>query len=180
VAAVRVLRRRHLIAAPVAAFVIGLSVVPVGATDQWTMAPSARSVLAQINAVRIGKGLRPLRLSRALDAAADAHTRDMGRRGYFSHDSYDGTPFWKRVRRFYPTQGYRSWVAGENLLWATAGIDARRAVKLWMESPNHRRNILKRSWREIGIGSRTFAAAPGAFHGYDVTIITTDFGLRKR
>jgi uncharacterized protein YkwD len=71
-------------------------------------------------------------------------------------------------------------MAGENILWANAGITAVDAVRLWMNSPGHRRNILNRSWREIGISSRSFGGAPGSFRGLDVTIITTDFGTRTR
>ena len=159
---------------------LGLLPVPSGATERPPAAPSARSVLVEINAVRARKGLSPLRLSRQLTAAADSHTRDMARRGYFRHASFDGTPFWKRVRRFYPSAGYRTWTAGENLLWASVGIDARRAVRLWLGSPGHRANILSRTWREIGIASRAFASAPGTFQGMSVAIITTDFGTRAR
>ena len=159
---------------------LSLSSSAAVASEQLAAAPTARSVLAEINAIRERRGLRDLRISRQLTAASDSHTVEMGRRGYFRHASYDGTPFWKRVRHFYPTEGYRSWSAGENLLWAGAGIDAHDAVKLWMGSPGHRANILNRSWREIGISARSFAAAPGTFKGYDVTIITTDFGVRTR
>jgi uncharacterized protein YkwD len=150
------------------------------ASEQLAAAPTARSLLGEINGVRERHGLRDLRISRQLTAAADSHTLEMGRRGYFRHTSYDGTPFWKRVRSFYPSLGYRTWSAGENLLWASAGISARDGVRLWMHSPGHRANILNPAWREIGISARSFAAAPGAYQGYDVTIITTDFGARTR
>jgi uncharacterized protein YkwD len=145
-----------------------------------TAAPTVREVLSEINAQRARRSLQPLRLSRRLNAAADQHTREMGVAGYFSHDSADGSSFWERIRRFYPCGGYSSCMAGENILCATAGIDAARAVRLWMHSKGHRRNILHRSWREIGISSRSFAAAPGTYRGLDVTIVTTDFGTRAR
>jgi len=176
---VRFLRRRLGVFAAIV-LALSLSTTAAVASEQIAAAPTARSLLAEINAVRARKGLRALRISHLLTAAADSHTLEMGRRGYFRHMSYDGTPFWKRVRHFYPAEGYRTWSAGENLLWASAGIDARDAVKLWMGSPGHRANILNRSWRDIGISARSFAAAPGTFQGYDVTIITTDFGVRTR
>src|SRR5262249_17564631 len=84
------------------------------------------------------------------------------------------------VQHFYPAAGYRAWSAGENLLWATSGITAQQALRLWMGSPGHRANILNGRWREIGISARSFAAAPGTYHGGAVTIITTDFGARGR
>jgi uncharacterized protein YkwD len=137
-----------------------------------------RLVLAELNAVRRSHGLRPLRDSRPLAAAADAHSRAMGRFGFFQHESRDGTAFWHRVKRFYGPRARSSWSVGENLLWSTPGLNARAAVQLWMESPGHRRNILTPRWREIGLSAVRVAAAPGVFGGRDVVIITTDFGAR--
>jgi uncharacterized protein YkwD len=152
---------------------------PGAAERSLAAAPTVRDVLVEINAQRDQRNLQPLRLSRRLSDAADQHTREMGAEGYFSHDSADGGSFWQRVRRFYPCAGYSACMAGENILWSTAGIDAARAIKLWMHSPGHRRNILYKRWREIGISSRSFPSAPGTYRGLDVTIITTDFGVRR-
>jgi uncharacterized protein YkwD len=135
-------------------------------------------VLAELNAVRRSHRLRPLRASRPLAAAADAHSRAMGRFGFFEHESRDGTAFWHRVKRFYRPRASSGWSVGENLLWSTPGLNARAAVQLWMESPGHRRNILTPRWREIGLSAVRVAAAPGVFGGRDVVIITTDFGTR--
>jgi uncharacterized protein YkwD len=176
---VRFLRRRLAIVSSVALALVAVA-SPAVAGPSVPAAPTARSVLVEINTIRARHGLRALRPSGQLSAAADQHTLDMGRRGYFRHASFDGAPFWKRVQRFYPAAGYRAWSAGENLLWATAGITSQQALRLWMGSPGHRANILNRRWREIGISARSFAAAPGTFHGGAVTIITTDFGTRRR
>jgi uncharacterized protein YkwD len=135
-------------------------------------------VLVQLNVVRRKHGLAPLRLSRPLTAAADAHSSAMGRFGFFAHDSRDGTEFWKRVRRFYGPGGYRTWSVGENLLWSSGGLDAAEAVRLWMASPGHRKNILTARWREIGLSAVGVKRAPGVYGGRDVVIITTDFGIR--
>jgi len=48
-----------------------------------------------------------------------------------------------------------------------------------MNSPEHRANILNARWREIGVSAVHFAAAPGTYKGLEVTIITTDFGIRR-
>jgi uncharacterized protein YkwD len=134
-------------------------------------------VLVELNKARRSRGLAPLRSSSPLAAAADAHTRAMGRFGFFAHESRDGSSFADRVRRYYrPRRGL--WSVGENLLWSTQGIDARRAVKLWMNSPGHRKNILTPRWREIGLSVVTVPGAPGVYGGRDVVIITTDFGVR--
>lgn len=163
---------------------VGLGAGGASAAGQPTRTMSAangleRLVLAELNAVRRAHGLRPLRRSLPLNAAADAHSRTMGRYGIFQHDSRDGSAFWHRVKRFYGARGYGNWSVGENLLWSTAGLEARRAVQLWMKSPGHRRNILTARWREIGLSAVTVAAAPGVYGGRDVVIITTDFGVRS-
>ena len=136
-------------------------------------------VLAELNAIRKRHGLVPLRLSRPLATAADAHSRAMGTYGFFAHDSRDGSAFWKRVRRFYGPGGYGNWSVGENLLWSSGGLSAPRALELWMASPGHRKNILTPRWREIGLSAVNVRSAPGVFGGRDVVIITTDFGVRS-
>lgn len=136
-------------------------------------------VLGELNAVRRSKGLVPLRLSRPLSAAADSHSRAMGTFGFFKHESRDGSAFWTRVKRWYGPGGYRSWSVGENLLWSSGQLSADAAVKMWMDSPAHRKNILTPRWREVGLSAVSVAAAPGVYGGRDVVIITTDFGARS-
>jgi uncharacterized protein YkwD len=136
------------------------------------------AVVARVNVIRRGRGLRPLHWNRRLAAAADYHSRDMARKGYFEHDSANGTAFWRRIERFYPSRGFRSWTVGENLLWASDTYGASFAVREWMESPPHRENLLSRDWREIGIGAVTVSSAPGDYGGRAVTIVTADFGAR--
>ncbi|MGZ8702484.1 MAG: CAP domain-containing protein [Gaiellaceae bacterium] len=171
------------------AVVAALALLSVGAAGANAVGPPVRTVsavnqlesqvLGQLNAVRRQHGLAPLRLSRPLSAAADAHSRSMGKFGFFSHESRDGSEFWTRVKRWYGPGGYRSWAVGENLLWSSGQLSAGAAVKLWMESPGHRKNILTRSWREVGLSAVAVSSAPGVFGGRDVVIITTDFGTRS-
>ena len=137
------------------------------------------AVIGRINAIRRSRGLRPLRSNSRLAAAADFHSRDMARKGYFEHDSANGTAFWRRIERFYPSRGFNSWTVGENLLWGTDRYGASFAVREWMNSPPHRENILSRGWREIGIGAVFVASAPGEYRGRPVTIVTADFGSRR-
>ncbi|HEV3479964.1 MAG TPA: CAP domain-containing protein [Gaiellaceae bacterium] len=131
-----------------------------------------------MNEIRRRHGLRALRHNPGLAAAAHYHSRDMSRKGYFEHDSANGTAFWRRIERFYVSRGFRSWTVGENLLWGTDTYGAAYAVREWMHSPPHRQNILSRDWREVGIGAVTVASAPGAYGGRAVTIVTADFGSR--
>jgi uncharacterized protein YkwD len=162
-----------------AAIASGAGTAAVAESAAPTVATNAfeRSVLAELNSVRRAHGLVPLRASNPLAAAADSHTRAMGRHGFFAHESRDGSSFADRVRRYYRPLG-GLWSVGENLLWSTRGIDAKRAVSLWMQSPGHRQNILTPQWREIGLAAVTVHGAPGVYGGMDVVIVTTDFGVR--
>jgi uncharacterized protein YkwD len=136
-------------------------------------------VLVQINALRRQHGLAPLRLNVRLRAAADAHSAAMANRGFFSHDSADGTIFWKRVARFYP-QGSRSyWSVGENLLWSSPDVAPADALRMWLGSPAHRKNLLTSRWREIGLSAIHVTAGPGVFNDAPVTVLTADFGVRR-
>ncbi|HSP71506.1 MAG TPA: CAP domain-containing protein, partial [Gaiellaceae bacterium] len=141
--------------------------------------PLAASVLEQVNEVRRQHGLVPLKPSAKLRAAAAQHSRQMGEDGYFAHDSADGSSFWKRVERFYPSKAFGYWSVGENLLWASPDVDGPGALDLWMHSPEHRANLLAARWREIGLSAVKVHAAPGVYHGLDVTIVTADFGVRR-
>jgi uncharacterized protein YkwD len=135
-------------------------------------------VLSQLNKIRVQHGLQPVKISARLTASAAQHSREMGADGYFEHNSHDGTAFWKRIGRWYGSNGYGYWSVGENLLWSSPQVDPVDALQLWMNSPEHRANILTARWREIGVSAVHVAAAPGTFKGLEVTIITTDFGVR--
>jgi uncharacterized protein YkwD len=103
----------------------------------------------------------------------------MAARGYFQHASFDGTAFWQRIQRFYGRRGFRTWSVGENLLWSSPDVGAARAVQMWMNSPEHRANLLARSWRDVGLAAVHVASAPGVYHGDAVTVVTADFGVRR-
>ena len=136
-------------------------------------------VLGQLNDIRAQHGLVALKISAPLTASADQHSREMAADGYFAHNSNDGTSFWKRIQKWYAGAGFGYWSVGENLLWSSPDVDPQGALQLWMNSPEHRANILDPSWREIGIAAVHVAAAPGTYKGLPVTVITTDFGVRR-
>ena len=143
------------------------------------MSALEQGVLADINALRRQHGLAPLRLSSRLTAAARQHSAEMAARGYFSHDSANGSSFDRRIARYYPIRGAHYWSVGENLLWSSPDVDAGGALNMWWNSPEHRRNMLTARWREIGLSAVHLAAAPGTYGGREVTIVTTDFGVRR-
>ena len=137
-----------------------------------------RSVLVEINALRRKNGVAPLRMNVRLRAAADAHSTAMAKRGFFAHESADGSSFWKRVARYYP-RGRGPWSVGENLLWSSPSVDAAGSVRMWLNSAPHRKNLLASHWREIGLSAVHVDAGPGVFNGAPVTILTADFGRRR-
>ena len=136
-------------------------------------------VLADINAFRTAHNLAPLHLSASLTTAARQHSQEMAAQGYFAHESVDGSAFWKRIQRFYPSVSTGYWSVGENLLWSSQAVDASGALQMWLASPEHRANLLTARWREIGVSAVHAVAAPGTYDGRDVTIVTTDFGVRR-
>ena len=152
------------------------SATPRGA--QVSLSPLESDVLVDINAFRRAHHLQPLRLNVSLNAAAREHTQQMAADGYFAHTSADGSAFWRRIQSFYPSSTWAYWSVGENLLWSSPDVTPQRALDLWLASPEHRANLMSPRWREIGVAAVHMTAAPGVYDGLDVTIVTTDFGVR--
>jgi len=181
---------RRIVGPAIAAILLASAVAAPAGARQARFAGPARSstamralqsgILVDMNRVRVQHGLVPLRPSPKLNAAASQHSREMARVGYFSHSSADGSAFWRRIERYYSSNGYRSWSVGENLLWSSPDVDAAGAIKMWMGSPEHRANLLNPSWREVGLSAVHSDSAPGTYHGLGVTIVTADFGARQK
>jgi uncharacterized protein YkwD len=169
------------------AVLVSVLVAPAVSTASTPQRAQARAslssleygVLGQLNQIRVQYGLVPLKLNAKLTAAATQHSREMGADGYFQHPSVNGTAFWKRIGHWYGATGFGYWSVGENLLWSSPDVDPAGALRLWMASPEHRANILNAGWREIGVSAVHLAAAPGTYGNQPVTIITTDFGVRR-
>jgi uncharacterized protein YkwD len=133
-------------------------------------------ILARLNTIRAARGLRALRQSARLAAAAARHSREMATSGLFQHESPDGSSFAKRIQRFYP----RPAALGETLLWWSPDAGATAIVDEWLSSPEHREILLDPSYREVGVSAVHDTAAPGDFEGLEATIVTADFGSRRR
>lgn len=99
--------------------------------------------------------------------------------GYFAHESADGSAFWQRIKLYYSISGHSYWSVGENLVWASPNLTAQQAVKIWMNSPPHRANLLSSKWREIGLSAVYSSDAPGSYQDRAATILTADFGVRR-
>jgi len=128
-----------------------------------------RRVIHILNVARAHHGVPRLKADRRLGRAARMHSADLARRGLLAHESSDGTPMARRVRRFVDAR-----VVGETI----AAIRQRRgaastAVRLWLASPPHRAIVLSRAFASIGIGHRT-----GAVGRAPALVITADFASR--
>jgi uncharacterized protein YkwD len=137
----------------------------------------SKATVCLVNRERTRKGMRALRVNRRLSRAAIAHTRDMINRHYFEHVSLTGKDVVDRLR----TTGYignvTSWLVGENLAWGSGSRSSpRQIVVAWLNSPGHRRNMLNRRFREIGIGV-VFSTPSG--NAPTAATYTTTFGYRR-
>lgn len=127
-----------------------------GATTSVTPATAAtasRATLCLVNRERAERGLVPLRRDAALSGAATRHAGQMVRQQFFDHESPDGSTLLTRVRATGYLDGAEDYSLGENLAWGTGSLATpQRIVASWMRSPGHRANILRESFREIGLG----------------------------
>lgn len=118
---------------------------------------SARTMAAQVirltNAARARRGCAPLRMDARLTRSALIHSREMATSGMFTHESPDGSSPWRRMER----AGYRSGAA-ENI--GRGYTSAREAVKGWLASKDHRRNILHCGYQAIGVGVADGSGGP--------------------
>lgn len=117
-----------------------------------------RQVLCLVNAERTKRGLPKLSLSGDLRQAARGHSSHMVGSRFFDHTCPHGSTPSTRARR----AGYGSQTIGENLAWGSGSwASARYTVKSWMRSPGHRANILRRSYRRVGVGVKRGAPRGG-------------------
>ena len=106
-----------------------------------------------LNAERRARGLGALKPDERLRNAAIAHSRDMVVKRYFAHRSQSGSSPAGRIRAagWIPSQG--RWIVGENIAWGSGSLATpAKIVRAWMASPGHKANILRRSFRELGVG----------------------------
>jgi uncharacterized protein YkwD len=164
----------------IAALCLGAGVAEAAVESAQTMTAQNRlesRIVSELNTLRRSRGLVPLRLSPALSAAAEGHTRSMATYGFFAHESRDGRTVMQRVRPYYGRIG--GWSVGENLLWASGSLTSAKALEMWMGSPGHRRNMLTATWQDVGVAAVFVPAAPGVYEDLDAVIVTMTFGTRS-
>jgi uncharacterized protein YkwD len=112
-------------------------------------------VLVLLNQERSDRGLHALTTDTKLTRAAQSHSTDMLRRGYFAHNGPQG-PWDVRIRHYV----HRRVIA--EILTYGSGRHATPSgmVNDWMNSPSHRRIILMPELRRVGLG-----LAKGTYRG---------------
>jgi uncharacterized protein YkwD len=114
-----------------------------------------QAVVCLINRQRALAGRKPLRRNPRLERAGQGHTDDMVANGFFSHASFDGRSPEDRIIQAGYTNRREAYDLSENIGFEYAGsASASDLVDAWMHSVQHRFNILKRDFEEIGIGVR--------------------------
>lgn len=119
-----------------------------------------RMVEAEVNAIRAERNLSRLGHDRAVAGVARNHSRDMARRGYVGHESPEGDGPQDRM----DAAGVDC-RAGENIAqtWLDRPIEggdritseeelASALVEMWMDSPDHRENIVSDEYGSHGVG----------------------------
>jgi uncharacterized protein YkwD len=95
---------------------------------------------------------------------------------FFEHTTPSGVTMVDRILKARYVREDQGWMLGENLAWGTGSYATPRgAIQAWMGSPGHRANILKRNYREMGVGlvlGVPVSDAAGATY-------TVDFGVRR-
>ena len=122
---------------------------------------SGTSLLSSTNERRVADNEQPLGLNDELMQAAQAKADDMVARDYWSHDTPDGKQPWN----FITAAGYNYQAAGENLAYGFTSASA--VLNGWMNSPEHRANILDANYQDVGFG---IASSPH-YHGSGPSVV---------
>jgi uncharacterized protein YkwD len=133
------------------------------------------AILCLHNQIRSAHGLPLLKENVKLRKAAAGHSSEMVADGYFDHTTPSGDTFVDRVFASGYVRRTDGWALGENLAWGTGDLATPAGVmNAWMNSAGHKANILKRSYREVGIGIRLGVPSDDSVGA----TYTTDFGVK--
>ena len=123
-----------------------------------------KALCRAINKFRADNGRPPLKVSVALVRAAEWMSRDMAANDNFDHTDTRGRDVAARLAAF----GYNKPTKGENIAGGEATAAA--TVAQWKRSPAHRANMLRSTFKVMGVGR---AHDPSSMLGW---YWTADFG----
>ena len=149
---------RHAFLASVLLVTIGGALAIPGAQvvrawDAGTFSSADENLLFTLtNQARASAGLAPLRNDGQLHSLAEWRAQDMSVRGYFSHEI---PPQGYMVFHYMDQRGIQYVLAGENIGWDNASDDEATPMiqQMFMNSPEHRSNILGALWDSMGVGA---------------------------
>jgi uncharacterized protein YkwD len=108
-------------------------------------AAAEAEVLKLVNEERAKVGCSALAANSSLTDLAESFSNDMAARGFFDHTDPDGATPWDRAAKAGITD-----LGGENI--ARGQADAAAVMQAWMNSPDHRANILNCDYKTLGVG----------------------------
>ncbi|MDB5176132.1 MAG: hypothetical protein JWM81_990 [Candidatus Saccharibacteria bacterium] len=133
-------------------FVVGLGMIAnsvwggshsvLGASSDY----SSQALLDDTNTQRAAAHELGLTIDTELTEAAQAKAVDMVQRNYWSHNTPDGLAPWTFIAK----AGYSYEKAGENLAYGFDNAD--ETITGWMNSPEHKANILNTGYKNVGFG----------------------------
>lgn len=137
-------------------------------------ARAERSIICLTNYARHKKGLRRYKVRRSLNRSAKRKAADIVRCNQFSHQACG-----RKFTFWFARSGYsrtRRWGVAENIAWGGGRYgNSRRIFRAWMRSRGHRRAILSRTYRDLGV-----AVKPGRVRGFrNARVWVQHFGLRR-
>ncbi len=137
--------------------------LPTSPTPTVAGSDFAERMLSLTNQHRRQYGCPALTLNMRLATAAQRHSDDMARHDFVGHTGVDGSTSADRIQH----TGYQYWQWAENL---AAGYQTPESViESWMQSAEHRDNILNCHLLEIGIGY-TYRAGTTYMHYWTQTM----------
>jgi uncharacterized protein YkwD len=182
---------------PAVLFAVSLTcamlLMPVGAASaagcpNETLIPNANNTLlisvatrCLINQERARFGRKPLAASAALNVPAQRFAQLMVSQRFFGHVGPEGDSVLLRVKRQsnYISKRTGRYALGENIAWGSDELGSPlQIVDFWMHSSGHRRNILDRTYRDVGIG--VASGAPEDVGGDPAGTYSTVFGQQSK
>lgn len=174
---------RRVILSLLVSAIVGVAFVAVATAGRDASREATRvvaletAIVRQVNDERTANGLRPLTISPDLTRASLAHSLSMVELGFFSHTSMDGTSFSDRIKLYYASRG--RWTVGENLaMFGGPAPTAAQVVDAWLRSRPHRANLLRPTFREVGVAVIRSSEGIGRFAGMTTWVVTADLGAR--
>jgi uncharacterized protein YkwD len=148
---------------------------PSGYRRDAPLAVQVRAMECLVAFARAQEGVQPLRPSEKLARVAALKVD-----ADLACDEFSHTPCGAGFMASFEAVGYglgsSRFAVAENLAWGL-GEEAspEQIMRMWLESPEHRKNLLSPKWREFGLGVRLQAAFLG---NPRATVWANEFGIR--